>query len=98
MVIGQILDKKDASNISGIDNNINSKNAHIKTSFNTYNIIDANAGTSINMVDTSNIGDIGRTSSINNNDDNKNTYAKASFDTYNIVDINADTSMEVNVI
>lgn len=43
--MGQILDRRDASGIGGVDNNSNGKNAYTKAGFSTYNVVDANRGT-----------------------------------------------------
>lgn len=45
--IDWILNREDASSIGGADNNANNKNAYKKTYFNTYNIININAGANV---------------------------------------------------
>lgn len=67
-IIAQILYKIIVGGISDADNNTDSKNIYIKTSFSINNITSVGAN---NSSSTRNINDIGR---MNNNADSKNSY------------------------
>lgn len=95
------MDAGDTSGTDNANNNFDNKNAYVKASFNIYNNLSANAGTSASAdvvagdtTGTENAGSTGRTSNTSNS---KNTYTKACFNTYNIAGTNADTNDISNI-
>lgn len=52
------MDKKYGSSIDGINNNVDTKNVHIKISFSSYNITSANIDTNIDINNTNRMDNI----------------------------------------
>ena len=85
---GDTSGTKDSGGTISTDINSNSKNAHAKASFSTYNVVNGSANADAG--DIIGTGDISSTNSADMNADSKNAYAKAGFSTYNIASMNVD--------